>query len=180
MAPLQPFTPLVETPKRDEILSRSANTSVTSCATENYQGFAQKRKALPARPGTVGEIIDATRPDRISKVMLQSKLYKVWHHGRTVLLGDACHKVLPFAGFAWTIGGRVIGAEAGHEDFRSFSFAEWFPEHASDVCDLVRDYNMPNYNGSYKKDEHYKNPSLSNVAHPYEYNHFGELASASD
>ncbi|KAF9347982.1 hypothetical protein BGX26_000562 [Mortierella sp. AD094] len=45
--------------------------------------------------GTMGEVFDATPQDLISKVFLEEKLFKTWHHGRTVLLGDACHKFHP-------------------------------------------------------------------------------------
>ncbi|KAF9189430.1 hypothetical protein BGZ51_009606 [Haplosporangium sp. Z 767] len=48
--------------------------------------------------GTLGELIDATAPDMISRVALEEKLFETWHHGRTVLIGDACHKFLPSAG----------------------------------------------------------------------------------
>ncbi|KAF8916354.1 hypothetical protein BGZ58_005305 [Dissophora ornata] len=34
----------------------------------------------------------------ISKVFLEEKMFKTWYHGRTVLTGDACHKMLPGAG----------------------------------------------------------------------------------
>ncbi|KAF8955867.1 hypothetical protein BGZ46_002524 [Entomortierella lignicola] len=44
------------------------------------------------------EIFDATPKDLISKVFLEEKLFTTWYHGRTVLLGDACHKMLPAAG----------------------------------------------------------------------------------
>lgn len=79
---------------QDQVTSGTHSTS----STEHPHGFVPKRKIPPAKPGTVAEIIDATNTDRISKVMLESKLFKVWHHERTVLIGDACHKVLPFAG----------------------------------------------------------------------------------
>ncbi|KAF9899615.1 hypothetical protein BX616_002930, partial [Lobosporangium transversale] len=46
----------------------------------------------------MGEIFDATPPERISKVFLEEKLFKTWYYGRTVLIGDACHKMLPAAG----------------------------------------------------------------------------------
>ncbi|KAI1314657.1 hypothetical protein EDD11_001910 [Mortierella claussenii] len=79
----------------------SSVLSFTSSA-ESAQTSTPKRSTTvpppPTRPGTVAEIIDATNTDRISKVMLESKMFKVWHHERTVLIGDACHKVLPFAG----------------------------------------------------------------------------------
>ncbi|KAF9193293.1 hypothetical protein BGZ50_007553 [Haplosporangium sp. Z 11] len=48
--------------------------------------------------GKMGDLIDATPKDLISKVFLEEKLFKTWHHGRTVLIGDACHKMLPSAG----------------------------------------------------------------------------------
>ncbi|KAG0247439.1 hypothetical protein BG011_001472, partial [Mortierella polycephala] len=48
--------------------------------------------------GTVGELIDATPKDLISKVFCEEKLFETWFCGRTVLIGDACHKMLPGAG----------------------------------------------------------------------------------
>ncbi|KAK3813768.1 MAG: hypothetical protein JOS17DRAFT_806691 [Linnemannia elongata] len=47
---------------------------------------------------TLGDIYDKTPKDRIVKVMLEEKVFKTWSSGRTVLLGDACHKVNPSAG----------------------------------------------------------------------------------
>ncbi|KAF9951588.1 hypothetical protein BGZ65_005858, partial [Modicella reniformis] len=38
--------------------------------------------------GILGELIDATPKDRISKVALEDKLFTTWHHGRCVLIGD--------------------------------------------------------------------------------------------
>ena len=74
-------------------------TSAGSAATNQPVYPPRHKKQSPsAKPGTVAEIIDATPADRISKVMLESKLFKAWYYERTVLLGDACHKVLPFAG----------------------------------------------------------------------------------
>ncbi|KAF9096064.1 hypothetical protein BGX27_001176 [Mortierella sp. AM989] len=47
--------------------------------------------------GTMGDIFDATPKDLTSKVFLEEKLFKTWHHGKTVLIGDACHKFHPAA-----------------------------------------------------------------------------------
>ncbi|KAG0002553.1 hypothetical protein BGZ80_005953 [Entomortierella chlamydospora] len=47
---------------------------------------------------TVGDLINSTESDNVTKVMLEEKFYTTWHHGRTVLIGDACHKMLPNAG----------------------------------------------------------------------------------
>ncbi|KAF9155308.1 hypothetical protein BG015_010332 [Linnemannia schmuckeri] len=53
--------------------------------------------------GTVGDLIDATDRQLISKVMLEERVFKTWYGGRTVLLGDgksaiSCHKSVPFTG----------------------------------------------------------------------------------
>ncbi|KAF8940802.1 hypothetical protein EDD21DRAFT_402051 [Dissophora ornata] len=54
---------------------------------------------LPSYPGlTIGDLIKETDKDLISKVMLEEKLFETWYGGRTVLLGDACHKAHPAAG----------------------------------------------------------------------------------
>ncbi|KAF8984262.1 hypothetical protein BGZ46_008435 [Entomortierella lignicola] len=47
---------------------------------------------------TIGDLINASDPENITKVMLEEKLYTTWYHHRTVLMGDSCHKMLPNAG----------------------------------------------------------------------------------
>ncbi|KAF9428222.1 hypothetical protein BGZ76_002017 [Entomortierella beljakovae] len=47
---------------------------------------------------TLGDLFALTPKHLISKVFLEEKLFTTWYHGRTVLLGDACHKMLPAAG----------------------------------------------------------------------------------
>ncbi|KAF9353302.1 hypothetical protein BGX26_008918 [Mortierella sp. AD094] len=46
----------------------------------------------------VGDIIGTTPKELISSVVLEEKLFETWYNKRVVLIGDACHKVLPFAG----------------------------------------------------------------------------------
>ncbi|KAF9111377.1 hypothetical protein BGX27_005016 [Mortierella sp. AM989] len=48
--------------------------------------------------GTLGDFIDATPKDTISRVFLEDKVFKTWCHNRIVLIGDACHKLLPSSG----------------------------------------------------------------------------------
>jgi hypothetical protein len=38
--------------------------------------------------GTIGDLINSTPPELVSKVMLEEKLYTTWYHRRTVLMGD--------------------------------------------------------------------------------------------
>ncbi|KAH7044691.1 hypothetical protein BKA57DRAFT_87270 [Linnemannia elongata] len=53
---------------------------------------------IPFGDNTLGDLIDATPRENISKVFLEDKLFDTWNYGRTVLIGDACHKLLPSAG----------------------------------------------------------------------------------
>ncbi|KAG0200264.1 hypothetical protein BGX28_006629, partial [Mortierella sp. GBA30] len=48
--------------------------------------------------GTIGNVMDRTPKERLSQVMLEDKYFSTWYHQRTVLMGDACHKHLPFGG----------------------------------------------------------------------------------
>ncbi|KAF8947773.1 hypothetical protein BGZ46_005480 [Entomortierella lignicola] len=47
---------------------------------------------------TMGEMIDNTDRQSIYRVMLEERAFKSWFAGRTVLIGDACHKSVPFIG----------------------------------------------------------------------------------
>ncbi|KAF9114063.1 hypothetical protein BGX27_000194 [Mortierella sp. AM989] len=49
--------------------------------------------------GKMGDLIENTPKDRISKVFLEEKVFQTWYHGRIVLLGDAAHKLNPAGGF---------------------------------------------------------------------------------
>ncbi|KAF9433488.1 hypothetical protein BGZ76_009400 [Entomortierella beljakovae] len=48
--------------------------------------------------GSIMDLIDATPKELISKVLLEEKVFRTWHSGRVVLVGDACHKIVPFFG----------------------------------------------------------------------------------
>ncbi|GJJ74071.1 hypothetical protein EMPS_06429 [Entomortierella parvispora] len=92
--------------------SWSANIQFASQAEAQRQQFMNSEwgpesnkemiKEFHSRPnpfgGTMGDFIDATPPELISKVFLEHKMFKTWYHGRSVLIGDACHKMLPSAG----------------------------------------------------------------------------------
>ncbi|KAF9210710.1 hypothetical protein BGZ59_009069 [Podila verticillata] len=56
--------------------------------------------AIPGGDGslTMADLIDNTPKHLISKVMLEEKVFDTWYYGRTVLLGDACHKMNPAGG----------------------------------------------------------------------------------
>ncbi|KAG0355112.1 hypothetical protein BC939DRAFT_470127 [Gamsiella multidivaricata] len=43
---------------------------------------------------TLGDLIDATPKENIARALTEQTLFETWHHGRTVLIGDACHRML--------------------------------------------------------------------------------------
>ncbi|KAG0032317.1 hypothetical protein BGZ82_006586 [Podila clonocystis] len=47
---------------------------------------------------TLNDLFEKSPKHLISKVMLEEKLFTTWFSGRTVLLGDACHKMNPAGG----------------------------------------------------------------------------------
>ncbi|KAF9367247.1 hypothetical protein CPB97_006028, partial [Podila verticillata] len=56
---------------------------------------------VPGKDGkvlTLGDYIDRTPKELIVKVMLEEKVFDTWYCNRTVLLGDACHKINPTGG----------------------------------------------------------------------------------
>ncbi|KAG0309098.1 hypothetical protein BGZ99_000982 [Dissophora globulifera] len=52
-----------------------------------------RRRPNPFGHGTYGDLMDKTPRQLISKVMFEERGFRTWYGGRTVLMGDACHKV---------------------------------------------------------------------------------------
>ncbi|KAF9140682.1 hypothetical protein BG015_001553 [Linnemannia schmuckeri] len=48
--------------------------------------------------GIMAEIYDQTPKGTPLRFMIEDKAFKTWYYMRTVLVGDACHKIVPFAG----------------------------------------------------------------------------------
>ncbi|KAI1319859.1 hypothetical protein EDD11_002853 [Mortierella claussenii] len=48
--------------------------------------------------GTLGDLIAETPRECMTKILVEEKHYKTWYHGRTVLIGEACHKFVSFSG----------------------------------------------------------------------------------
>ncbi|KAG0041323.1 hypothetical protein BGZ83_002002 [Gryganskiella cystojenkinii] len=65
--------------------------------TDNAAIEAVRHFKLPFGDGTLtlGDLIDETPRERISRVFLEDKMFETWTNGRTVLVGDAAHKFLP-------------------------------------------------------------------------------------
>ncbi|KAF9091009.1 hypothetical protein BGX27_002088 [Mortierella sp. AM989] len=65
---------------------------------DDWRSFKVPLKSTQGDYLTIGQLIDATPKENITKVMLEEKMYTTWYNRRTVLMGDACHKMLPNAG----------------------------------------------------------------------------------
>ncbi|KAF9136435.1 hypothetical protein BGX30_011194 [Mortierella sp. GBA39] len=70
---------------------------------EAAQVMCEEVKDFPIVSGgekqlTLGDLFEWTPKDLISKVMLEEKLFETWSNCRTVLMGDACHKLNPSGG----------------------------------------------------------------------------------
>ncbi|KAF9095656.1 hypothetical protein BGX23_000156 [Mortierella sp. AD031] len=48
--------------------------------------------------GTLADLIKNTSRECITKILVEEKHFKTWHYGRTVLMGEACHKFVSFSG----------------------------------------------------------------------------------
>ncbi|KAG0373921.1 hypothetical protein BGX24_011065 [Mortierella sp. AD032] len=70
---------------------------------EAAAAMCEQVKGFPVVSGgdkklTVGDLINWTPKELIAKVMLEEKVFETWSSGRTVLVGDACHKFNPAGG----------------------------------------------------------------------------------
>ncbi|KAF8924006.1 hypothetical protein EDD21DRAFT_231033 [Dissophora ornata] len=62
----------------------------------NFKDLLDKRCAMGTT--TIRDFVAQTPKKAISMVDREERLYKTWHHGRIVLIGDACHHHLAIGG----------------------------------------------------------------------------------
>ncbi|KAF9119113.1 hypothetical protein BGW39_000560 [Mortierella sp. 14UC] len=65
---------------------------------QQNQGMMDSIRHFKTTYGTLGDLFDVTPIDRVSKVYFEDMLFETWTHGRTILIGDAAHKLLPSTG----------------------------------------------------------------------------------
>ncbi|KAF9093218.1 hypothetical protein BGX29_010036 [Mortierella sp. GBA35] len=75
------------------------NNNLSEWGTESSDAIPDDWRRFPCPiGGTMGDLFDQTPCEVVSKVVLEEKLYQTWYYGRVVLIGDACHKMLPNSG----------------------------------------------------------------------------------
>ncbi|KAF8937995.1 hypothetical protein BGZ47_008762 [Haplosporangium gracile] len=93
--------------------------------------------------GTMGDLFDATPLEGVSKVYFEDQLFETWNHGRTVLIGDAAHKLLPSIGSGAVIAMQDAVILANHlYDIKPTSFEnikKALSDFKEDRFDAVRD-----------------------------------------
>ncbi|KAG0271530.1 hypothetical protein BGZ95_000648 [Linnemannia exigua] len=71
--------------------------------------------AIGTKKMTMGDLYDLTPKDRISKVMLEEKVFQTWHSGRIALLGDgaitAMHDSIALANLIYALAPNATTAE---------------------------------------------------------------------
>ncbi|KAF9349743.1 hypothetical protein BGX26_012001 [Mortierella sp. AD094] len=96
---------------------------------EANEGMISKIRDFPSHfGGVIGDLIDATPRDMISKVFLEEKMFETWYHGRTVLIGDGATNAMQDA---------VILANCLYELQSSA------PEHITEAFKSYRDQRYP-------------------------------------
>ncbi|KAF9311457.1 hypothetical protein BG003_007380 [Podila horticola] len=90
---------------------------------------------------TLAAYLDRTPKNLISKVMLEEIVFDTWYGGRTVLIGDACHKMNPTGG---------VGALMAMHD--AVTLANWISTlrlpSVSDLEDVFKEYRSERYSVS--------------------------------
>ncbi|KAF9431016.1 hypothetical protein BGZ94_000483, partial [Podila epigama] len=90
------------------------------------------------QPRTLGDYVDRTPPQNMSKVILEEIVFETWYGGRAVLIGDACHKMNPSGG---------VGAS--HAMLDAVTLANWistlrYPEQ-DDLTEIFKEYRKERY-----------------------------------
>ncbi|KAF9545269.1 hypothetical protein EC957_011142 [Mortierella hygrophila] len=104
------FTTAQNTVCWDAVLYLDENTSKDNDSFRNSEwgpeaamAMCEQVKDFPVVSGgdkklTLGDLFEWSDMNLISKVMLEEKVFKTWYSCRTVLIGDACHKMNPSGG----------------------------------------------------------------------------------
>ncbi|KAG0299767.1 hypothetical protein BGZ98_009772 [Dissophora globulifera] len=83
----------------EETNDKHDNFRASEWGPEAAETMAKEVRDFRIRDGlTIGDLIDRTPREVMCKVMLEEKLFETWTYGRTVLMGDACHKMAPNGG----------------------------------------------------------------------------------
>ncbi|ORZ11411.1 hypothetical protein BCR41DRAFT_408997 [Lobosporangium transversale] len=86
--------------REDSDIDSDTNLDKINTGTNNNGNSFHKKEQTQQKKKTrtLGDLIDRTDRELISKVMLEEKIFETWYDRRIVLIGDACHKMNPSGG----------------------------------------------------------------------------------
>ncbi|KAF9134200.1 hypothetical protein BGW39_007814 [Mortierella sp. 14UC] len=98
ISPTSPTPPSSRRSSVDDGSWKSLSKRVHDRAQAALEDLRDVPNPLSTLQGRFGDLLDETDPEKISRVTLEQGVFRRWFHGRTVLIGDAAHKSLPYAG----------------------------------------------------------------------------------
>ncbi|KAF9434222.1 hypothetical protein BGZ76_008375, partial [Entomortierella beljakovae] len=106
---------------------------------ESNQDFLKSVYEIKTPYGDLKTLIDQTSKNNISRVFLEDKVYETWYHRRTVLIGDAAHKLLPSSGQGAVnaMQDAVILANC------LYDMADWTSESITSAFKSYKDHRLP-------------------------------------
>ncbi|KAG0070909.1 hypothetical protein BGZ89_012060 [Linnemannia elongata] len=106
--PKSPSSPAPSSPSRLSI-SSTDSSQFTTAATLGWEAeesntiahsllVSEECRTFPLpMGGKLGDLMDLTPKDQMARAISEETLFETWHHGRTLLIGDACHRMFPNA-----------------------------------------------------------------------------------
>ncbi|KAF9406377.1 hypothetical protein BGZ94_003137 [Podila epigama] len=95
----------------------------TEWGPEGAEQMCRQVKDVPIVGGngqlTIGDLIEMSPKHLITKLVIEEKVFKTWYSDRTVLLGDACHRMNPAGGMNAAVLANwinTLGREASMND----------------------------------------------------------------
>ncbi|KAF9132331.1 hypothetical protein BGW39_000352 [Mortierella sp. 14UC] len=138
-------------PYTSALEQRFRDTNNSEWGAHPAQAMCEETRNFPIPPAfgqnlTMGDLYDQTPKEFISKVMLEEKVFKTWHHRRYVLMGDACHKLHPAGGHgavtamhdAIALANLIYAMPCKTQDDITTIFAEYHKERLPAVMDSYK------------------------------------------
>ncbi|KAF9925131.1 hypothetical protein FBU30_005024 [Linnemannia zychae] len=142
-SPTSSYIPRLSSSSSDSLISASGILgweSEESNALTNSLLDAEECRSFHLPMGcTIGDLIDATPSHQMARAITEETLFETWHHGRTLLIGDACHRMFPNAahqGGTNSIQDAIVLANLCH-DLPSSS--------AENIVELFKDFQADRY-----------------------------------
>lgn len=98
---------LPQTSSKSAMQKKAQDNETAEWGTDSTQAMCDETRDFPVqlddgKKRTMGELYDLTPKELISKVALEEKVFKTWHHGRIALMGDGTYGTI-FSATLWIL-----------------------------------------------------------------------------